>query len=598
MNWSNCLGRTESGHLGAAVYFWRTKQFDVFHVNPPLTRMVVSVPISLCKPNLDFKSYSPKPEDRCEWDLGYDFLAANSENKIRWCAFLARCSLIPFLILGGYCGFLFSRDLYGSASAYLFLTLWCFSPFLLAWGATVCPDAVAAAMGIVALYLFRQWILRPTIANAAVAGIALGILPLTKFTWIIVFVIWPVIWTIGKFGPKATSGANDRPSSKASAKQLCIILIFALLTINLGYGFEGSCQQLGKYQFNSQFLGGQDIVNHNKSEIVPGNRFRQSFLAVIPIPLPAEFIQGIDTQKRDFEKGLPSYLGGKWCDHGWWYYYLYAVAIKEPLGTWCLLALSVSVTIFGRSFNARWRDEMVVLVPGLAILVFVSSQTGFSTNSRYVIPALPFFFIWISKVGRVFVRGPLSPKRRALAAAVGVALTWSVMSSLWVYPHSLSYFNELTGGPKNGGKHLLDSNFDWGQDLRYLKSWLDDHPDVKLDGRIYECSYPPTLTCIPETPTPLPGPPSDDSTTKNYAIDQLGPKPGWYAVSANYLYGRDRTYRYFLDHFEPVASAGYSICIYHISLNDANRVRRELGLPGIQEAEARQAMEEIKEQEQ
>jgi hypothetical protein len=25
--------------------------------------------------------------------------------------------------------------------------------------------------------------------------------------------------------------------------------------------------------------------------------------------------------------------------------------------------------------------------------------------------------------------------------------------------------------------------------------------------------------------------------------------------------------------------AGYSICIYHITLEDANRVRRELGLP-------------------
>ena len=34
-------------------------------------------------------------------------------------------------------------------------------------------------------------------------------------------------------------------------------------------------------------------------------------------------------------------------------------------------------------------------------------------------------------------------KQPAIAAIVLLALTWSVASSLAVYPHSLSYFNEL-----------------------------------------------------------------------------------------------------------------------------------------------------------
>ncbi len=45
----------------------------------------------------------------------------------------------------------------------------------------------------------------------------------------------------------------------------------------------------------------------------------------------------------------------------------------------------------------------------------------------------------------------------------------------------------------------------------------------------------------------------------------------------NNIYSRDRQYRYFLN-FEPVAMAGYSIYIYHITLDEANQVRRELGL--------------------
>ena len=38
----------------------------------------------------------------------------------------------------------------------------------------------------------------------------------------------------------------------------------------------------------------------------------------------------------------------------------------------------------------------------------------------------------------------------------------AVGSSLAIYPHSLSYFNELAGGPTKGHYHLIDSNIDWG----------------------------------------------------------------------------------------------------------------------------------------
>ncbi|NQT14620.1 MAG: hypothetical protein HQ582_17820, partial [Planctomycetes bacterium] len=59
-------------------------------------------------------------------------------------------------------------------------------------------------------------------------------------------------------------------------------------------------------------------------------------------------------------------------------------------------------------------------------------------------------------------------------------------------------------------------------------------------------------------------------------------RPGWYALSVNHLYDRSRQYRYFL-RFEPVAMAGYSIYIYHITLDEANGVRRELGPPELAE---------------
>jgi hypothetical protein len=129
----------------------------VFRVNPPLTRIVSGVPVVLCRPNYDWSGYSSRPQDRSEWPLGMAFIKANSPEKVRWCFALARWSLIPFLLLGGYFGYRLSREMYGVGAGLLFLILWCFTPFVLAWGATICPDAVAAALGLVAIYVFHHW---------------------------------------------------------------------------------------------------------------------------------------------------------------------------------------------------------------------------------------------------------------------------------------------------------------------------------------------------------------------------------------------------------------------------------------------------------
>jgi hypothetical protein len=55
-----------------------------------------------------------------------------------------------------------------------------------------------------------------------------------------------------------------------------------------------------------------------------------------------------------------------------------------------------------------------------------------------------------------------------LQTLVAASFGWFLASSLWVFPHSLSYFNESIGGPLHGPRHLLGSCVDWGQDLRYL----------------------------------------------------------------------------------------------------------------------------------
>jgi len=164
----------------------------------------------------------------------------------------------------------------------------------------------------------------------------------------------------------------------------------------------------------------------------------------------------------------------------------------------------------------------------------------------------------------------------ALGAAAAYCFWRWLRAPSWsgAYPHSLSYFNELVGGPSNGHAHLLHSNIDWGQDLLYLKRWIEKHPEAQPLGLAFWNVYRPGIAGIeylrpPLGPNALAGAPRDP--------DQAGPQPGWYAVSVNHLCSSRRRYDYFL-HFRPVATAGYSILVYRITLEEANRVRREMNL--------------------
>ena len=128
--------------------------------------------------------------------------------------------------------------------------------------------------------------------------------------------------------------------------------------------------------------------------------FAETWLGEIPVPVPADYLLGIDDQRLEFESKHWSFLHGEWRFGGWWYYYLYALAIKVPLGTWALIILAAAVGPFLPDAAKSRRDQMILLAPLVVVLVFVSSQTGFSHHLRYVLLSFPFAFIWAGRVAR------------------------------------------------------------------------------------------------------------------------------------------------------------------------------------------------------
>jgi hypothetical protein len=551
LDWLTSPNRTEIGHVAASLRLYETGQFDLFHANPPLLRMLIGFSITnMIHPQTDWTDYSPDPRKRSEWATGVSFIRANDFETVRQCFFLGRAVCIPFILLGGYFGYKFSRELFGDCCGFVFLILWAFSPFILGWGATICPDVTAASFGIIALYTFRHWLKKSTWLLSVLAGVTLGLLPLTKLTWIIAFGIFPILWLL---------------TSQKSFKnfgQLIIILIIGVFVLNLGYCFDGSFKRLGDYTFYSALL-----INEN-----PVNKFSETWLGLIPVPLPEQFVLGFDTQRVDFEQGILSYLFGHYSQHGWWYYYLVVLATKETLGTLILFGLAFILFFFAR-FRTTWKDEIILFVPFFTIFVIVSSQTGFSLHSRYMIPALPFLYIWISRAGNL-----LLSRSMFIRVLVPVILLFGTISSLLVYPYSMSYFNEAVGSSSHGHRYLLGSNIDWGQDLYELRDWLAEHPESRPIHVATSGIFPLETLGIKSAGQPPKWKPERQITGNWQQLVRVGPQPGWFLFGTNDLFHVNHEYDW-LHSLTPIKRIGYSVYIFHVTLDEANHIREQYDLP-------------------
>jgi hypothetical protein len=87
---------------------------------------------------------------------------------------------------------------------------------------------------------------------------------------------------------------------------------------------------------------------------------------------------------------------------------------------------------------------------------------------------------------------------------------------------------------------------------------------------------------------------------------EMGPLPGWYILSKNYLighpmpledeHGRLLFYRgspfVYFQWFQPVDRIGQSTLVYHLKAEDVNPIREKLGLPLIPTQKAAPSMPE------
>ncbi len=499
----------EVGHLPAGISYWQQRTFELYHHNPPLVKQLVALPALATGPIVDYsKSWSSNQRYGMplnQWAFGWEFMYANAA-RYHDIYFWARLPVVGLSILTGLIVFLWAGELFGPPAGLVALSLWTFCPNAIAHAGLVTTDMGATAVGFTATYVFWRYLRRPTWTWATAAGVMLGLAELTKFSLLLLYLLWPALWVASIL--LRHRGETPRPVAGSSAWRpgivhLAAMLAMSVLVINLGYGFEKSGTRLGKYSFISQSLTrpreslAAPPVVHPKHPWLPvvaqrQNRFYGTWLAGLPLPLPLHYVEGFDEQKLESEgiggEGYPVFLWGELRRTGWWWYYFFALAVKVPFGTWLLTLASLLAVITVPAARANTADELVLLGPPAIVLVVMSFFTDINLGLRYVLPVFPFWFVLLSRVA-CCVKGP----RVAVAAAIFLPVAWNVAACFRIHPDHLAYFNELVGGPKQGHRYLIDSNLDWGQDLLELAAWLEKHRPNQRVGLAYFGNVDPSI---------------------------------------------------------------------------------------------------------
>ena len=540
---SNSPTCDEQNHIARGYHYLVTGNLDL-NVAPPFVNALSGVPL-LFRKGIMLPSYDMKHRTTYVTNFADEFVWTynDAEAVING----GRLAIIFLAVLLGYFVFRWARDLWGARAGLLSLFLYVLDPNILAHSQLVTADLGVACLIFVATYFLWRFLRWRRNVDLILAGVLLGLAQATKLSALLLVPGFVVIVLVEAFfirdvtlqGGWLWHQRLSRDPWKRGVYFLCAVLVvlfsFACLSLWSSYRFEAApLASPGSGHVTIDALIRHPVLRRVAYAVVEG----------VPIPFPTYF-RGLRWLRRYSQRGAPAFLMGNYSLKGWWYYFLVAFVIKTPIPTMALLALAIYRTV--RSGTDTVRKEYALYVPVLAF--FLSTPFSFlNIGYRHILPVLPFLFVLVGKVA-------VWSKEHWLRVVLAGLCLWCAIASTAIYPHYLAYFNEIAGGPRNGYKYLVDSNLDWGQDLKNLKRYMDQNRlrEIRL---AYFGSAHVDYYGIRAKPLPMQKP--DDLESRPSEV---------YAISATYLqsgYLGDVDAFSWLRQYEPVAKIGYSIFVYRL----------------------------------
>jgi hypothetical protein len=455
----------EPEHLAAGIELLDRGKYEYDTEHPPAGRVLLALGPYLA----GARSFGTAPPDGTR--EGVDILYSGG-HYWRYLT-LARLGTLPFLVLLLFATWLWARRLLASQSAALLAVALLVSvPPVLGHAALASLDLAAAATTLLALYALQCWLACARLRDAAAFGLAAGLAVATKFSAVPFVALALLALAVLQAGLRARGAPPppqpEAPSERAAERRgrsrlagLALAGLLALLVLFMVYGPRTDDPAGVALRFNWALA----------YLLQSGGLWHQLGSLLAHLWLPRELkdlLNGVVAVKAHNDTGHLSYLLGEVRLSGWWYFYLVALAVKTPIP---LLVAGPC----GMAWLARdgWRNRNAwALAPAVLVvtlLVFASAFSRINIGIRHILVVYPFFALGAAYLVQQLWRASRT-RSAARAATAGVAvlgvLLWQ-LSALWsAYPDYLPYFNEMVADPE---RVLVDSDLDWGQDLRRLE---------------------------------------------------------------------------------------------------------------------------------
>ena len=478
----------ELAHIPAGYGYLKYLDYRLNPEHPPLVKILSAIPLLFQNLNFPIDKSAWQTDVNGQWQAGAQFLyeSGNDADKIiQWSRFgpmLLTLILIIFIYVWG-------KELIGRWWALLPAFLFAFSPTTLAHGHYVTTD-LGAALGIfIALYYFIKLLHQPSSKHLIFAGLAFGIAQLMKFSAVLLIPFFIFIiavfffWKLYYDWDKISANRFKKISLQAFYYAKTLIFVFIIgyllvylvyLPITLNYPVEKQIADT-KYTLTS-FSGNLSNINI----WMAGNKILRPM---------GEYMLGVLMVMQRSSGGNTGYFLGEVSASGWWYYFPIVFSIKEPIPSLILIFLSAlfgsyniikkirAVSLNLRQSASALSDYLNTHSPEFAMLAFVIFYWVYSIKSplnigiRHILPTMPFIYILTAGALKKW-----TSKTFLKTALVVILILWYSVETLTVSPHYLSYFNQLGGGVNNGYAYVVDSNYDWGQDLKRLKNFVENPP--------------------------------------------------------------------------------------------------------------------------
>jgi 4-amino-4-deoxy-L-arabinose transferase-like glycosyltransferase len=604
-SWDDSLTFDEPAHIAAGYAYLKFRDARLNFEHPPLLKMLAALPLLPLSPHFPLTSSAWQDANNGQWETAQIFLYGSGNDPHRIAA-LARLGPIALSVLLGLVLFLWTRQWAGAGPALLTLFLFAFSPTILGHGRLVTTD-VAAALGVtLAAFAFIRFLITPGRKAALLSGLALGIALLCKFsTFLLVpfIALLTFLWVC--LEPKRVFRYLFGLLGIGVSAALLVLLSYLWTTAHypperqlrdsyraLFWVENGPAGQAGDETLDEYFaLLGQDRTRDLRAcagmhPAGTAHRLRRCpaelviFLADKPLLRAwGHYLYGLVWTMNRARAGsvaaFPFYFRGEVSVSGQPFYFPIVYAIKESLALHLLTATALLLVVI-RLWSSPWNLHAIfnwlrthpaetLMLGWLALYWSVTINANLNIGVRHLLPVFPFTFMLVSRqISQLLARRGRTSSRsilieRAKDVWVAALLIWQCGSVVLVYPSFLAYFNEAVGGPAGGAHYVVDSNLDWGQDLRRLRAFVDARGIDQIAVNYFGTSF------------------------DRYELGEklilwrsaLGPYQGWLAVSATILkiaQGRwdpalghraEDSYHW-LQGREPVAKIGYSIFVFDL----------------------------------